>query len=127
MKILGGEERIIRVSERRGAVVAFGALLIERSAQPYPFYKIWICNIFSTESDEVSQACFDEFSGVFATNADVQDQLAAIDLSQVVNHRVAGQRSNRGSRKVSQLSHEKYVGEFVGIELFINVFSRRQS
>ena len=38
MKNFGGEERIIRVSERRGAVVAFGALLVQWSVQPYPFH-----------------------------------------------------------------------------------------
>jgi hypothetical protein len=66
-------------------------------------------------------------SGVFVANADVQDQLTVINRPKVVNHRIAGQRCNRGSRKVSQLSHEKYVREIVDVELFIDVFGRRQS
>ena len=55
VKNLGSEEGIIRVSERRGAVIAFGSLPVQRSVQPYPFYQIWIRDIFSAESDDVSQ------------------------------------------------------------------------
>jgi hypothetical protein len=38
VKNFGGEDRIIRVSERRGAVVTFGALLVQRRVQPYAFH-----------------------------------------------------------------------------------------
>ena len=57
VKNFGGEDGIVRVSERRGAVVAFGALLVQRRVQSYAFHQIWIGNIFSAEGDEVSQTC----------------------------------------------------------------------
>src|SRR5579863_5413904 len=81
---------IIRVSEWGFAVASLGTLLVERSMQPYAFDQVRVCNIFAAEGDEVSQTRGNEFVGVFGCDADIQDHLAVVNLSKVMNHCVVG-------------------------------------
>ena len=101
--------RIVCVTRSRGAVEIFRPRLIEWCIAAYAFGKVRICDVVSTEGDQVTGSFGDKSGTMLGVDPDVQDERSSVKATEVMHDGVSAHVLNWSAGKVCHLPHQKHV------------------
>ena len=103
------QRRIVCVARGRGAVEVFWPWLTEWCTAADAFGEVRICDVVSTEGDQVTSSFGDQAGTILGVDPSVQDKRSRVNATKVMHDRVAAHVLNWRAGKVCHLPHQKHV------------------
>ena len=79
------KRRIVCVTDSRGAVEILRPRLIEWCIKAYPLGKVGICDVVSTEGNQVTSSFGDKAGSMFGVNSDIEDERSGVEVTEVMH------------------------------------------